>query len=150
MLTLVNSEGFSDKACATAPAALVSAYANASAPKVTVVFSKAYGAGFTLLGSKSIGADIAYATENSVISVMSPESAVAFLMNDKITAEKSRADVEKEWCEKYASAICAAEKGDIDDIIPEEEVRARIISALYMLSTKTDLVPTRKHFKMPF
>ena len=150
VITLVNSEGFSDKACATAPAALVSAYVNASIPKITVVCGKAYGAGFTLLGSKSIGADIAYATEDSVISVMSPESAVAFLMNDKITSEKSRTDVEKEWCEKYASAVCAAEKGDIDDIIPNEEVRARIISALYMLSTKTDLVPTRKHFKMPF
>ena len=149
ILTLVNSEGFGDKVCATAPAALVSAYANASAPKITIVCGKAYGAGFTLLGSKSIGADIAYATEDSIISVMSPESAVAFLMNDSITAEKSRADVEAEWCEKYASALCAAEKGDIDDIIPEEEVRARIISALYMLSTKTDLVPTRKHFRMP-
>ena len=149
VVTLVNSEGFGDKICSTAPAALVSAYANATCPKVTVVCGNAYGAGFTLLGSKSIGADIAYATGNSVISVMSPESAVAFLMNDEITAQKSRKDVENEWCEKYASALCAAEKGDIDDIIPEDEVRARIVSALYMLATKTDLTPTRKHFKMP-
>ena len=149
VVTLVNCEGFGDKVCSTAPAALVSAYAGATCPKVTVVCGNAYGAGFTLLGSKSIGADIAYATENSVISVMSPESAVAFLMNDEINADKSRKDVEAEWCEKYASALCAAEKGDIDDIIPEDEIRARIVSALYMLATKTDLTPTRKHFKMP-
>lgn len=149
IITLVNSEGFGDKICAGGPAALVSAYAGATCPKVTVVCGNAYGAGFTLLGSKSIGADISYATEGSVISVMSPESAVAFLMNDEISSEKSRSDVENEWCEKYASATCAAEKGDIDDIIPEDEVRARIISALYMLATKTDLAPTRKHFKMP-
>lgn len=149
IVTLVNSEGFGDKICSDGPAALVSAFAGATCPKVTVVCGNAYGAGFTLLGSKSIGADIAYATESSVISVMSPESAVAFLMNDKITAEKSRKDVEAEWCEKYASSICAAEKGDIDDIIPEDEIRARIVSALYMLSAKTDLTPTRKHFKMP-
>ena len=149
VVTLVNSEGFGEKICSTSPAALVSAYAGATCPKVTVVCGNAYGAGFTLLGSKSIGADIAYATENSVISVMSPESAVAFLMNDEITAHKSRKDLENEWCDKYASALCAAEKGDIDDIIPEDEIRARIISALYMLATKTDLTPTRKHFKMP-
>lgn len=149
VVTLVNCEGFGDKVCSTAPAALVSAYAGATIPKVTVVCGNAYGAGFTLLGSKSIGADIAYATQNSVISVMSPESAVAFLMNDEINATKSRKDLEAEWCEKYASALCAAEKGDIDDIIPEDEVRARIVSALYMLATKTDLTPTKKHFKMP-
>ena len=35
--------------------------------------------------------------------------------------------------------------GDIDDIIPAEELRARIISALYMLAEKADGMPDRKH-----
>ena len=115
--------------------------------KVTVVCGKAYGAGFTLLGSKAIGADIELAVENATISVMSPESAVAFVMNDEITLDKTRAQVEAEWCEKYASAVCAAEKGDIDDVIAADETRARICAALYMLATKADTYPTRKHFK---
>ncbi len=150
VVTLVDSEGFSERICATSSAALVSAYANSTVPKITVVCGKAYGAGFTLLGSKAIGADIEFAIDSSVISVMSPESAVAFLMNDEITHEKSRADVEAEWCEKYASAVCAAEKGDIDDVIAEAEARARICAALYMLESKAETHPTRKHFKVSF
>ena len=125
VLTLVDSEGLCDCACPVCTAALASAYANATCAKVTAVVGKAYGAGFTLLGSKSIGADIEIATEGAVISVMSPESAVAFLMNDKISADKSRAEVEAEWCEQYASATCAAEKGDIDDIVDEERTCGR-------------------------
>ncbi len=149
VLTLVDSEGLCDCACPVCAAALASAYANATVAKVTAVVGKAYGAGFTLLGSKALGADLEIAVENAVISVMSPESAVAFLMNDKITAEKSRADVEAEWCEKYASAICAAEKGDIDDIVEASTLRARICSALYMLSSKADGCPERKYARTP-
>lgn len=149
IVTLVDCEGLGNKICADSTASVASAYVNATSPKITVVMGNAYGAGFTLLGSRAIGADIAYATENACISSLDPESAVAFLMNDKINAEKSRNDLENEWRNTSASATAAAEKGDIDDVISAEEVRARIISALYMLSTKTDLTPTRKHFKMP-
>ena len=149
VVTLVDSEGLCDCACPNCTAALASAYANATCPKVTAVVGKAYGAGFTLLGSKAIGADIALATEGAVISVMSPESAVAFLMNDKISADKSRAEVEAEWCEKYASATCAAEKGDVDDIVAPETLRARICSALYMLAVKADGTPERKYARTP-
>ena len=149
VITLVDSEGLCDCACPVCTAALASAYANATCAKVTAVVGKAYGAGFTLLGSKSIGADIEIATAGAVISVMSPESAGAFLMNDKISADKSRAEVEAEWCEKYASATCAAEKGDIDDIVSPETLRARICSALYMLAVKADGTPERKYARTP-
>ncbi len=149
VLTLVDSEGLCDCACGKCTAMLAGAYANATVAKVTAVVGKAYGAAFTLLGSKSIGADIALALEGSVISVMSPDSAVAFLMNDEITAEKSRADVEAEWCEKYASAKNAAENGDVDDIVDEATLRARICSALYMLAVKADGTPDRKYARTP-
>lgn len=149
IVTLVNCEGFGSDICASAPASLAMAYSSSSTPKITVVCGKAYGAGFTLLGSRSVGADITYATSDSVISVMPPESAVAFLMNDKISAEKSREELENEWLISHADAVRAAECGDIDDVIPRDEIRARIISAVYMLATKTDLTPTRKHYKMP-
>lgn len=149
VLTLVDSEGLCDCACPKCVARLASAYANATCALVTAVVGNAYGAGFTLLGSKALGADIEIATENAVISVMSPESAVAFIMNDQISADKSRADVEKEWCEKYASATLAAEKGDIDDIVEAETLRARICSALYMLASKADGMPERKYARTP-
>ena len=149
VLTLVDSEGLCECACGKCTAMLASAYANATCAKVTAVVGKAYGAGFTLLGSKALGADIELALDGAVISVMSPESAVAFLCNDEITADKSRADVEKEWCDKYASAVCAAEKGDVDDIVDEATLRARICSALYMLAVKADGTPDRKYARTP-
>jgi acetyl-CoA carboxylase carboxyltransferase component len=41
--------------------------------------------------------------------------------------------------------VAAAEAGDIDDIIPAAELRARLSSALYMLAEKADTAPDRKH-----
>ncbi len=148
VVTLVDSEGVdtaADADLAPALGKLAKAYITATTAKVTAVVGKAYGAAFTLMGSRSLGADLALATPESVISVMDPETAVAFVWNDKITADKSRAEVEKEWKEVYASPITAAESGDIDDIVSAEELRARIISALYMLAEKADGTPDRKH-----
>ena len=149
VLTLVDSEGLCNCANPTCMATLASAYANATTAKVTAVVGKAYGAAFTLLGSKSVGADIALALDSATISVMSPESAVAFLMNDEISHDKTRSEVEAEWCEKYASAEKAAEKGDVDDVVGADTLRARICSALYMLSVKADGIPERKYARTP-
>lgn len=149
VLTLVNSEGLYGCDSASAYGALATAYISATCPKVTAIVGKAYGASFTLLGSKSIGADVVLATENSLMGAMSPESGVAFLKNGEITQEKSRSVLEREWCEQYLSAVRAAEVGCIDDIIPSEELRARICSALYMLASKSDTNPDRKYARMP-
>jgi acetyl-CoA/propionyl-CoA carboxylase len=145
VVTLVDSEGVEYADAANAFAKLAKAYITATTAKVTAVIGKAYGAAFTLMGSHALGADLALALEGSVISVLAPETAVAFAMNDKITDSKNRADVEAEWKETYASPVAAAESGDIDDVIPEAELRARIISALYMLAEKADGTPDRKH-----
>lgn len=155
MLTLVDSEGIAvDKGSEAAPIAselakLAFAYTSSTNAKVTVVLGKAYGAAYTLMGSKSVGADIAFALENAAISVLPPEAAVAFAWNDRITAEKSRETLENEWKEKCASPIDAAEKGDIDDVIVEAELRQRICAAFGMLFSKAQGKPERKHCNMP-
>ena len=88
---------------------------------------------------------MALALPEAVISVLPPEVAVAFVMNDEITLEKPREAVEAEWMNKIASPVKAAETGDIDDIIKPSELRARLCSALYMLAEKADTTPDRKH-----
>lgn len=145
VVTTVDSEGVDYEGADTAFAKLAKAYVTATTAKITAVIGKAYGAAFTLMGSRALGADLALAVEDAVISVLPPETAVAFAMNDKITADKSRADVEAEWMQTYASPVAAAESGDVDDVIPAAELRARIISALYMLAEKADGTPDRKH-----
>ena len=153
VITLVDSEGIAPKCTSCgikAYGALSAAYANATCAKITVVTGNAYGAAFTLLGSRAQGADLALALSGACIGAMEPAAAVAFLYNDRITAEKSRAEVEAEYKATQASARAAAEKGDIDDIIPAEELRARICAALYMLNAKAQGAPCRKHSAMSF
>ena len=148
MVTLVDSVGV-DNSSPREPAPvfgkLAKAYATATTAKISVVVGNAYGAAFTLLGSRALGADLALALPETVISVLPPEVAVAFLMNDQITQDKPREAVEAEWMETVASPVAAAESGDIDDIIPAYELRARLSSALYMLAEKADTTPDRKH-----
>lgn len=148
VVTLVDSVGV-DTAAPREPAPafgkLAKAYITATTAKISVVVGNAYGAAFTLLGSRALGADLALALPETVISVLPPEVAVAFVMNDAITADKPREAVEAEWMDKIASPVKAAETGDIDDIVPAAELRARLSSALYMLAEKADTTPDRKH-----
>ena len=155
-VTLVDSEGLEVSAEAEANAyaselaKLAYAYATSENAKVSVVLGNAYGAGFTLLGSKALGADMAYALDGACISVLSPEASVAFVWNSKVGVDsKTREDVEKEWKEKCASAAEAANAGEIDDVIEMSDLRKRICSALQMLSAKACGKPTRRHANMP-
>lgn len=154
LVTLVNSEGteVSAEAERAAYAAelsrLAMAYATSDNAKLTVVVGRAYGAAFALLGSKALGADLVYAVEDAVISVLSPEASVAFVWNDRVK-ETSREELEDEWRKTRASAEEAAKAGEIDDIIEAAELRKRICAGLMMLSSKADGTPTRRHAVMP-
>ena len=154
VVTLVDSCGLDvsgeaeDNAYASELAKLSYAYSSSENAKVTVIVGKAYGAAFTLLGSKSEGADMVYALPNAAISVLSPEASVAFVWNDKV-GEQSREELEAEWKEKCASAADAADRGEIDDIVEPAELRKRICAALMMLVAKAEGKPTRRHANMP-
>lgn len=142
LVTLADTEGFaSANACADAYAAFAKAYACATVPKLAVVVGKAYGGAAALLASHALGADLVFSTEGACIAPMTPQAAVAFLWNDRISDTVSRASLETTWAQTYADAQKAAEKGDVDDLIPHTELRARLASALYMLSAKTDGAP---------
>lgn len=154
VVTLVDSEGLAvGDANESAPFAaelskLAFAYAGAASAKVTVVLGNAYGSAFTLMGSKSIGADTAIALDSAKISIMSPRSAVAFLCNERV-AEMSRKEAESEWAAENAAPVKAAVHGEIDDIIASAELRQRICAALSMLASKCGGTPERRHANMP-
>lgn len=152
VVTLIDAVGVvqtADPTLAPALSKLATAYLTSTCAKVSCVVGKAYGAAFTLMGSRALGADLTLALPEAVISVMPPEAAVAFVWNHKIKADKPREAVEAEWREVYASPRAAAESGDIDDVIPAEQLRARLCAALYMLAGKADGTPDRKHGVMP-
>lgn len=155
VVNLVNSEGLDVSleaeysAYVSELSRLASVYATSTNAKVSVVLDKAYGAGFTLSGSKALGADIAYVLDDACISVLSPEASVAFVWNDKINADVSRESLETEWKEKCASAAEACYLGEIDDVISSGDLRKRICAALSMLAYKADGMPSRKHTNLP-
>ena len=155
VVTLVDSIGVATNAEAEgAPLAaqlgkLAMAYATADTAKIGVVCGKAYGAAFTLMGSKALGADMVYALPTSEISVMAPASAVAFLWNDKITENVTRADLQAKWAKECASPEAAAADGSIDDVVASAELRQRICAAVYMLMMKNAGTPARKHCNLP-
>ena len=117
-------------------AKLASAYALCESAKITVIAGHAIGAAYVLLGSKSLGADIVYATDSSEICALSAESGVSFAWDKYITLEKSREELVSEWKNSVSSPARAAASGEIDDIISINEMRARICSALLMLCAK--------------
>ncbi|MBQ8837009.1 MAG: hypothetical protein IJ002_05845 [Clostridia bacterium] len=154
VVTLVDSEGFAvgdeyeNMPFAAELSKLAYAYSGATTAKVTVVLGNAFGGAFTLMGSKSIGADVAFALDSAKISIMSPRSAVAFLCNERV-AKKTREEVEASWAAENAAPVMAAVHGEIDDIIANTELRQRICAALSMLASKCGCTPERKHPNMP-
>ncbi len=130
-------------------AKLAFAYSTAKCAMITLVAGEAYGAHFSLMGSKALGADVVLALESAKIGVMSAERAVAFLLNDRITENVSRKDLEAKWDSKIGTPVAAASAGEVDDIIDGGEVRQRLAGALMMLSAKSKCAPARRHTNMP-
>lgn len=154
ILTITNTTGFKatiheEKTIAKASAKLTYAYANAIVPKVTLVTGDAFGTAYIAMNSKSIGADIVYAWPNARIGMMDPEQAVRIMYADEISrAEDKMAFIaEKTACydELQSSALSAARRGYVDDIIEPDATRKRVIAAMEMLFTKREDRPAKRH-----
>lgn len=154
VVTLVNTKGFvatidNEKVMADAAAKLTYAFANASVPKVSVVMGDAFGTAYTVMNSKAIGADMVYAWPCAKIGTMDPEMAVKIMYEKEIAAAEDKvvavADFKKTYTELQSSAMAAAKRGYIDDIIEPDATRKRVIAALDMLYTKNEDRPYKKH-----
>ena len=147
VLTLVNVNGYqavkcTEKKIARAAAKLTYAYANATVPKVTVITGKAYGTTYLTMASKAVGADIVYAWPQAEIGMMDAASAAKIMYADEIAASEDAAALiaEKagEYRELQSSAMAAAKRGYVDDIIEAKDTRKRVIAAFEMLFTKRE------------
>lgn len=154
LLTLVNVKGYKASKCtekkiAKAAGRLTYAFADASVPKVTVVTGEAYGTAYLTMNSKSIGADVVYAWPNAVIGMMDAAAAAKIMYADEIAkADDSLALINEKaaaYRELQSSAVAAAKRGYVDDIIDACDTRKRVIAAFEMLFTKREDRPDRKH-----
>ena len=154
VLTLVNVKGYradicSEKVIAKAAGRLTYAYANASVPKVTVIAKDALGSAGLTMGSKSLGTDIVYAWTGASIGMMDAKEAAKIMYAKEIEAAGDAVALINEKAGEYAalqsSALSAAKRGYVDDIIEARETRQRVIAAFEMLFTKSEDRPSKKH-----
>ncbi|MDO5156618.1 MAG: carboxyl transferase domain-containing protein [Eubacteriales bacterium] len=157
ILTLTNVKGYKatigeEKNIAKAVAKLTYAFANATSPKVNLVMGDAYGSAYLTMNSKSIGADIEYAWKTAKIGTMDADQAVKIMYADELSkksGDKKKVDAAKEaYVETMSSAISAAKRGFVDDIIDGAATRKRLIAAFEMLYTKREDRPIKKHGAM--
>jgi len=134
-------------------AKLLYAYAEATAPKITVITRKAYGGAYCVMGSKHIRTDINYAYPTAEIAVMGPEGAVNIVYRRELQAaadpEALRVEKTGEFRERFANPYIAAERGYIDAVIEPHDTRPKLITALRMLENKRDTMPRKKHGNIP-
>ena len=99
-------------------------------PKINVVYGKAIGLGYTLFGSKALGADYAFAFADAEISVVNSEEGVEieFAANGG-----DKAQIKARFLADGMDAMNAAKCGYIDNVIEPQNVRPYLISALQTL-----------------
>lgn len=148
VLTLTNVTGYANcmgeaKSVAIAAGKMTYAFSNATVPKINVVVGKAYGSAYISMNSKSIGADMEFALENTEIGSMDADLAAQIMYAGE--SEDARREKAAEYKKTCLSAESAAKRGYVDAILSGDEVRAQIIYAYEMLSTKRECRPAKKH-----
>ncbi|MEN6631853.1 MAG: acyl-CoA carboxylase subunit beta [Candidatus Polarisedimenticolia bacterium] len=134
-------------------AKLIHAYCEATVPKLTVITRKAYGGAYCVMSSKHLRGDFNAAWPSAEIAVMGPDGAVNIVFRKEIEkaadpAER-RAELIKEYADKFANPYVAASRGFLDDVIEPKETRPKLIAALKACQNKRDTNPPRKHNTMP-
>lgn len=136
-----------------AGAKLLYAYCEATVPKLTVITRKAYGGAYCVMSPKHTRGDVNFAWPTAEIAVMGPDGAVNVVLRKELEKASDpvakKAELVKDYREKFANPYFAAQRGYVDDVIEPRETRARLINALEMLQNKRDSNPAKKHGNIP-
>jgi acetyl-CoA carboxylase carboxyltransferase component len=92
-------------------------------------------------------ADVNLAYPQAEIAVMGAEGAVNILYRKSAPEEK--AEIIKEYEDKFSNPYRAAERGLIDEVIMPRDTRYKLIQALEMCHNKNQSNPPKKHGNMP-
>ncbi len=154
VITVVDTDGFApstseDVAGGVREAArLAATYADATTAKVAVLLGKAVGPVYTALAA----ADLRIAVQGCVISALEPSAAVSVLYKEEIDASDNIASATKAKAAAYAAEQCSAQAavaaGAADMVADGANVRASVVAALELLSTKRAARLPKKHGNM--
>ncbi|MFT6603147.1 MAG: propionyl-CoA carboxylase beta chain [Bacteriovoracaceae bacterium] len=130
---------------------LLYAYAEATVPTITLITRKSYGGAYDVMASKHIRADVNLAYPTAEIAVMGAEGAVNIIFRHELKGlegeayDKKKAELVKNYEERFNNPYRAAELGYIDAVILPEETRQRLYEYLRVLKDKKVVLPKRKH-----
>ncbi len=130
-------------------AKLLFAYAECTAPKVTVITRKAYGGAYDVMASKHLRGDVNFAWPSAEIAVMGPKGAVEIIFREEAKVPEKLELRTEEYRRKFANPFVAGRRGYIDDVIFPRNTRKRICRSLAMLQNKELKNPYKKHDNIP-
>ena len=110
---------------------LMEAYDLLENAKISVVYKKAVGLGYTLFAAKSMGFDYSYAFADAKIALFDDEKGAEI----EFAAEKNadRQKLAAKYAEENADPVNAAKNGYVDNIIEPQFVKQYLIASLQML-----------------
>lgn len=105
-------------------------FASLDIPKVSVVYKKAIGLGYSLFASKSVGFDYACAFANAKIALFDSVAGAQIELGDE---KADKAALATRYADENADPVNAAKEGYIDAIIEPQFVKQHLIASLQML-----------------
>mmetsp|Transcript_15146 Transcript_15146/g.22030 ORF Transcript_15146/g.22030 Transcript_15146/m.22030 type:complete len:540 (+) Transcript_15146:26-1645(+) len=126
-------------------AKILYAYSEATVPKITIITRKSYGGAYCVMNSKHLRGDYNYAWPTGEIAVMGAKGACEIIFRGNKNIEEEI----KNYEDKFANPLIAAQRGFIDEILTPRNTRKRLISDLKVLKTKNQQVPWKKHGNIP-
>jgi propionyl-CoA carboxylase beta chain len=154
LITLVDTPGFlpgRDQECGGVirkGAKLLSAYAEATVPRITVILRKAFGGAYIVMNSRSLGADAVFSWPNAEVAVMGAEGAVDIIFRRELEANPSRVtELIKDYQAEVMTPRIAAERLSVDEIISPDRTRHVVASTLR--SFNGAIRPRFRHDNLP-
>jgi acetyl-CoA carboxylase carboxyltransferase component len=136
-------------------AKMISAVAEATVPKISVVVRKAYGAGLYAMAGPGFEPDATLALPTAKIAVMGAEAAVNAVYYNKLAAIADPAEREQET-ERLRSAydvdidvLRLAGELVVDDVVQPEDLRAELIRRFAVARGKDRSFSRRRHGVTP-
>jgi acetyl-CoA carboxylase carboxyltransferase component len=136
-------------------AKMITAVAEATVPKISVIVRKAYGAGLYAMCGPAFDPDACLALPTAQIAVMGPEPAVNAVYYNRIAAisdpEERAAFVEARRREYEADVDLLRLASDlvVDAVVPHEELRGELVRRFELARTKDRFFSDRRHGNPP-
>ncbi|MGN0504214.1 MAG: carboxyl transferase domain-containing protein [Ruminococcus sp.] len=144
VITAVDCEGFK---CLGSTKILLSAYAEATVPKISVITGKAYGVAYMTLAGRGAGIDAVIGIEGASISPLAPEATAYIVLGDKLkegtVAEQDK--LIKDFIDNELSVTNAASQGFIDDTCDYSALRGKLVNYFDILKSKRVETLPKKH-----